>query len=329
MSFPESIDSLNRQTQPVVVILGPTAVGKTEFAIQLAERLDGEIVSADSRLFYIGMDVGTAKPSKEERERIPHHLIDVALPDETWSLGRFQRNANSVIADIHNRGRLPFLVGGTGQYLRAVIQGWTVPEVKPDIRLRKALQAWAGEIGREGIHSRLASIDPRAAEHIDFRNLRRTMRALEVIFNSGHRFSDQRQQRPSPYQILQLGLTRPRQELYQLIDQRIDQMLVAGFVDEVRALLEKGFSPESPAFSAIGYRQVADYVCGNISLDEAVIQIKRVTRLFVRHQANWFKKNDPDILWFQVGESTLDEMEYVIRNWQGQNYGFQQETHIK
>ncbi|MFU8773481.1 MAG: tRNA (adenosine(37)-N6)-dimethylallyltransferase MiaA [Anaerolineales bacterium] len=315
MSLPETAGYPERSARPVVVILGPTAVGKTEIAIQLAERLDGEIVSADSRLFYKGMDIGTAKPTREERARVPHHLVDVASPNETWSLGLFQRSASQVIAGIHARGRLPFLVGGTGQYLRAVIDGWVVPEVKPDYRLRKVLQEWADEIGGEGLHARLSYIDPDAAALVDYRNLRRTVRALEVIFKTGNRYSNQRQQRPPPYRVLQLGLNRPRDELYQRIDQRIDDMLEAGFVDEVRSLLEKGYSSKSAAFSAIGYREIAASINGDISLDEAVAQMRRVTRMFVRHQANWFKKNDPKIIWFQVCKGTIEEMEYVIRSW--------------
>src|SRR3990172_3927757 len=166
---------------PLVVIVGPTAVGKTEIAVQLAERLDGEIVSADSRLFYRGMDIGTAKPSAEERARVPHHLIDVADPAEIWSLAVFHAQATKIIADIHRRGKLPFLVGGTGQYARAVTKGWTPPEVKPDERLRDELERMKDERGTEWLHDRLHHLDPLAAEKIDARNVRRTIRALEVI----------------------------------------------------------------------------------------------------------------------------------------------------
>ena len=315
MSLPESGDFSDQKDRPLVVILGPTAVGKTEIAIHLAERLNGEIVSADSRLFYKGMDIGTAKPSKEERARIPHHLIDVALPDEIWSLGLFRRKASQVIASIHARGRLPFLVGGTGQYLRAVIEGWVIPEVKPDHPLRKVLEKWTQEIGRAGLHARLACLDPVAADQIDYRNLRRTVRALEVILKTGKRYSDQRQHSPSPFRVLQLGLSRPREELYHLIDKRFENMLQAGFIDEVSFLMKKGYSIKSPAFSAIGYREIAGVLNGEISIEEAVVQIKQVTRQFVRHQANWFKENDPGIVWFRAGEGAIDEMESVIRGW--------------
>jgi tRNA dimethylallyltransferase len=302
---------------PVVIILGPTAVGKTEISLQLAERLDGEIVSADSRLLYRGMDIGTAKPRTEELERVPHHLIDVAEPNEVWSLAVFQKEARRAAHSIHKRGRLPILVGGTGQYLRAVTEGWQPPTVSPSEQLRAALENWAGEIGTEALHRRLAALDPKAASSIDHRNLRRTMRALEVIFLSGKRFSEQRRRGESPYRTLQLGLTRLRSELYPRIDQRIEAMLEAGLVDEVKRLLERGFSPDLPPLSAIGYKEIIAHLQGDISLDEALRLIKRNTRIYVRRQANWFKVNDPDITWFEAGPGTVDELEKVIRDWLG------------
>lgn len=300
---------------PVVIILGPTAVGKTEVSLQLAERFDGEIVSADSRLLYRGMDIGTAKPAQEERGRVPHHLIDVAEPDQVWSLAVFQRAARRAVHDIHNRGRLPFLVGGTGQYLRAVTEGWQPPTVSPHRGMRAALEKWADRIGTEALHQRLAVLDPTAASNIDHRNLRRTIRALEVILLSGRRFSEQRRRAESPYRTLQLGLTRPREELYARVDQRIEAMLEAGLVAEVRDLLERGLSPNLPTLSAIGYKEIISYLQGEISLEDALILIKRNTRIYVRRQANWFKENDPDILWFQVGPGTVEEMEKTIRGW--------------
>ncbi len=303
---------------PLVVIVGPTAVGKTEIAIQVAERLGGEIVSADSRLFYRGMDIGTAKPTLVERSRVPHHLIDVAEPDETWSLALFQQKARQAIADIHARGKLPLLVGGTGQYIRAVVQGWEVPRVEPNPRLRAALEDWAMEISGEGLHRRLASLDPQAAAGIDASNLRRTVRALEVILSSGRRFSEQRQSGPSPYRYLLLGLTRPRPELYERVDARIQMMIANGLVEEVKGLLERGYPDDMPTISAIGYREIVAYLQGRISLEEAVRQMQRATRIFVRRQANWFKPDDPEIHWFQVGDDTLERMVGAIREFMGE-----------
>lgn len=299
----------------LIVIVGPTAVGKTETAIQLAEQFEGEIVSADSRLFYRGMDIGTAKPTRAERERVPHHLIDVAEPNEVWSLGVFKSAAKQVIAEIHARGKLPFLVGGTGQYITALIEDWSVPAQQPDVRLRRVLERWAREIGHESIHRKLAILDFQAASAIDPRNLRRTIRALEVILKTGQRFSEQRQKGESPYAVLTIGLKRPRQELYQRIDQRLDQMLAAGLVDEVRQLLEQGLPPHSPVFSTIGYREIVAYLDGKASMNEAIALIKKNSRQFVRRQANWFKENDPKIHWFEMNEKTTREISKLIRGW--------------
>jgi tRNA dimethylallyltransferase len=300
---------------PLVVILGPTAVGKTETAIQVAESLDGEIVSADSRLLYRSMDIGTAKPTLEELARVPHHLIDVTGPNEVWSLAVYQRRAYRAISEIHARGRLPFLVGGTGQYIRAVVEGWTIPAVKSDPRLREVLEDWAEEIGPHGLHERLAILDPQAAANIDFRNLRRTVRALEVILRTGRRFSAQRRRQPRPFCTLQIGLIRPRAELYARVDARIRAMLVEGLIGEVTHLLEQGYSSDLPTLSAIGYREIVGYLEGEISLDEAVALIKRHTRQFVRRQANWFKPEDPDIHWIQAGPQAAPIVEGKVREW--------------
>jgi tRNA dimethylallyltransferase len=293
---------------PLILIVGPTAVGKTEIAIQLAERLNGEIVSADSRLFYRGMDIGTAKPTREERARVPHHLIDVANPDETWSLAQFQQEARRVIAEIQARGKLPFLVGGTGQYVRAVTEAWSPPEVKGDERLRKELEKLAEAKGIYWLHAKLNSLDPEAAEKMDARNVRRTIRALEVILTTGRKFSEQRGQAESPYRLITIGLTRPRQELYARVDARIESMFAAGFVDEVRGLLERGYSPNLPSMTGIGYRECVGIVKSQLTEEQAKVQIRRATRVFVRRQANWFKSTDESIRWFIVQENTVGEI---------------------
>jgi tRNA dimethylallyltransferase len=307
MPFPDLPD-------PLLVILGPTAVGKTQVALDLAERLGGEIVSADSRLFYRSMDIGTAKPTQAERERVPHHLIDVANPDEVWSLPVFQQAARQAIHEIHLRRRLPLLVGGTGQYIRAVTEGWLPPVQQPDPQLRAILEKWASEIGPFELHNRLAVIDPVAASNIQPQNVRRTVRALEVIFCTGEKFSIQRQRQVSPYSLLLVGLTRPRPELYARIDARIDAMLAAGFQDEVNGLISRGYSPDLPSLSAIGYREMIAYLSGKMTLEVAIVEMKRLTRQFVRRQANWFKPTDLDIHWFTVGPTTVDEVETLIRS---------------
>ncbi len=292
---------------PLLLLVGPTAVGKTELSIRLAERLNGEIISADSRLFYRGMDIGTAKPTPAEQARAPHHLIDVADPDETWSLAMFQQTAQGIIADIHARGKLPLLVGGTGQYVRAVTQGWTPPEVVPDERLRLVFEKLADERGKEWLYEKLKSLDPEAAAVIDLRNVRRTIRALEVIFTTGRKFSEQRGQSESPYDLLTIGLKRPREELYARVDERIEAMFAAGLLDEVRALLARGYSPELPSMSGIGYRECCQVLGGQMSGVQAQVQMKRITRIFVRRQGNWFKESDPNIHWFEAGDADVLE----------------------
>ena len=297
---------------PLILIVGPTAVGKTELAIQLAERLNGEIVSADSRLFYRGMDIGTAKPSREEQARVPHHLIDIANPDEILSLAVFQQKAHEIIADIHSRNKLPFLVGGTGQYVRAVTEGWTPPEVVPDEALRSELEKQKDQNGIYWLHEKLRELDPTAAEKIDARNFRRTIRALEVIMTTGKKFSEQRGQIDSPYHLITIGLIRPRVELYARVDARIDSMFVNGFLDEVKKLLASGYSPTLPTMSAIGYRECIQVLEGKLTLEEAKQAIRRMTRIFVRRQANWFKESDPNIYWYSVKGGVVAEIEKNI-----------------
>jgi len=304
----QSVGSVNA----LIVVLGPTAVGKTEISLELATRFGGEIVSADSRLFYRGMDIGTAKPSPEELRRVAHHLIDVADPDQVWSLAKFQRTAYAAIEAIQQRGRLPFLVGGTGQYVRAVIEGWEVPEVKPDLRLREALQNWGERVGADGLHERLRTIDPQAAARMDPSNVRRSVRALEVIYHTGRRFSEQQRKAGAPYRTLLLGLTRPRPELYARIDARVEKMVEDGLVEEVRGLLALGYTEDLPPLSAIGYRQVIAHLRGEITLEEGMQSIKRATRQYVRRQANWFKSDDPGIQWFQAGDRPVEEMSQRI-----------------
>ena len=304
----------------LLVIVGPTAVGKTELSLHLAGALEGEIVSADSRLFYRGMDVGTAKPTPEERARVPHHLIDIAEPDETVGLAEFQERAYSAIADIHARGKLPLLVGGTGQYVRAVVEGWRIPRVPPDPALRAELEAQAEREGARQLHARLAQLDPNAAKRIDHRNVRRVIRALEVCLITGQPISEQQRKQPPPYRILQIGLTMERASLYARADQRVEAMMAAGLADEVRRLTEAGYGWNLPAMSGLGYVQFKPCFEGQATLEEVVVEIKRATRRFIRHQYNWFRLNDPTIRWFDVTETEEEEekekeIEELVREW--------------
>jgi tRNA dimethylallyltransferase len=245
--------------------------------------------------------------------RVPHHLIDIANPDEILSLAIFQQKAREAIADIDTRNRIPFLVGGTGQYIRAVTEGWSPPEVEPDKHLRSELEKQKDENDIYWLHERLRALDPAAAEKIDPRNYRRTIRALEVILRTGRKFSEQRGQTGSPYHLITVGLTRPRAELYERVDQRIDLMFANGFLNEVESLLAGGYSPSLPTLSAIGYRECIRVIRGELTEEQAKAEIRRATRIFVRRQANWFKESDPNIKWFRVEQGIEQKIESYIR----------------
>jgi tRNA dimethylallyltransferase len=283
-------------------IIGPTAVGKTALSLRLAQELDGEIISADSRQIYRGLDIGTDKPTFEQLALVPHHLVDVVDPGDVLTLADFQERAYATIKAIHERNRLPLVVGGTGQWVWAVVEGWGIPRVPPDPTLRAELEAEASAIGLEAFHAQLAAVDPRAAQKLDPRNVRRVIRALEVYRKTGIPISQHQQKSPPPYHILLIGLTRPRQRLYERIDRRIDRMMERGLLAEVEELVKMGYGWNLPAMSGLGYRQIGQYLQGEVNLDEAVALIKKETRRFVRQQYNWFRLDDPRIHWFEMGE---------------------------
>jgi tRNA dimethylallyltransferase len=283
-------------SKPLLVLVGPTAVGKTALSLVLARRFDGEVVSADSRLFYRGLDIGTAKPTADEQAVVPHHLIDVCRPDETLTLGEYQRRAYAAIDAIQRRGRLPLLVGGTGQYVKAVVEGWGIPEVPPQPQLRRRLES----LGTAELARWLQQLDPEAAARIDPRNMRRMIRALEVTLVMGRRMSELQRKKPPPYDRLTLGLTCERDPLYQRIDERVDQMMAAGLLEEVQALRAAGYSRRLPAMSGLGYRQLWAHLEGEMSLPAAVDRVKFETHRFVRQQYTWFRLDDPAIHWFDA-----------------------------
>jgi tRNA dimethylallyltransferase len=297
----------------VVFLVGPTGAGKSAAAVELAEAFDGEIVSADSRLIYRGLDIGTDKPPRELRARIPHHLIDVTDPDRPWSLAEFKAAALECIRGISSRGRLPLVVGGTGQYVKALLEGWEIPPAPPAGGLRAQLEERAAREGGAGLYAELEQADPAAAERIDPRNVRRVIRALEVVRSTGKPFSAQRRRGAAGFRALVVGLILPRPELYARVDARIDAMLSAGWVDEVRGLLAKGYSPALPAFSALGYGQIVRHLRGELTLAECVVEIRRATRRLIRHQANWFRPDDPEIHWVAGGEGAVRRAHAVIR----------------
>ena len=287
---------------PLLVIVGPTAVGKTALSLQLAQQFQGEIISADSRLFYRGMDIGTAKPTPAERTAVPHHLIDICAPDETITLGTYQALAYAAIDEIQARSKLPILVGGTGQYVMAVVEGWGIPRVPPRPALRAALR----RLGQAELARWLRQLDPVAAARIDARNVRRVVRALEVTLVAGVPMTALQEKRPPPYRIEMIGLHREREALYERIDARVDKMMAAGLLAEVERLQAAGYGRRLPAMSGLGYRQLHDYLAGERSLAEAVARIKFETHRFVRQQATWFRQDDPRIAWFAMDEAGVE-----------------------
>ncbi|HEV2072418.1 MAG TPA: tRNA (adenosine(37)-N6)-dimethylallyltransferase MiaA [Thermomicrobiales bacterium] len=275
---------------PLIVIVGPTAVGKTRLSLMLAEQFNGEIVNADSRSFYRGMDIGTAKVSLEERERVPHHLIDILDPNDSVSLALFQDMAYASVRDITVRGKTSFLVGGTPQYVNAVVEGWNIPRVEPDSDFRLLLEREAAEHGFENLLERLRVVDPESAIRTGS-NVRRIIRALEVYEKTGRPMSEQQSKGPAPFRALELGLWRPREDLHRRIDERVHSQIAEGLFDEIRSLLSQGVSPESAAFTSIGYRQGMPYIRGEATADEVAERIRLDTRRLVRHQETWWRKN--------------------------------------
>jgi len=287
-------------TRKLVAIVGPTATGKTTLAVAIARTLDGEIVGADSRQVYRHMDIGTAKPTPEERSLAHHHLIDVVEPDQEFSLAQYLELAVAVLEDVWSRGKQPLLVGGSGQYVWALLEGWRVPRLPPQQELRRELEERAAREGAGALHGELVQVDPKAAARIDPRNVRRVIRALEVYRATGRPISYWQEKGPPPWQTLILGLTCPRQELYRRIDARVDAMMEAGLVDEVRALLARGYSPSLASLSGIGYKQVCQHLAGELDLATAVARIKTATHRLARQQYTWFRLDDGRIRWIDV-----------------------------
>jgi tRNA dimethylallyltransferase len=300
---------------PLVVILGPTASGKTGLAIQAARALNGEIVNADSRQIYRHMDIGTAKPAPAERAVVPHHLLDLVAPDETFTVAQYQRAAYHAIDAIHARGRLPLLVGGTGQYITAVVEGWNVPEVPPNPDRRTELEDFAAEHGARALHDRLRAADPTAADRIDYRNVRRVIRALEVYLETGTPITALQRKSPPRYRVLPIGLTMPRESLYERIDTRLDRMVKDGLLGEVRALLDAGYTWACPAMSGLGYVQWRPYLEGDATADDVTAAIRRETRAFARRQYTWFNGHDAGIRWLDVTQVTPEAVIGQIQDW--------------
>ncbi|HVG09716.1 MAG TPA: tRNA (adenosine(37)-N6)-dimethylallyltransferase MiaA [Thermoanaerobaculia bacterium] len=310
---------------PLIAILGATATGKSELAMALAEELRGEIVNADALQVYRGFDVGTAKPSLEERARVPHHLIDILDPHERWSAGEFARRAREAAAGIEERGRVPIVVGGSGLYLRALFEGISpIPPGDPEVRseLRKRVE----EEGLPALAAELARVDPETAARLGSGDTQRILRALEVARVSGRPLSSWIKEQPFGTQrinAVRVGLTLPRTVLYDRIAGRVARMVERGWVEEVAQLLARGLDPGLPAFQAIGYRQLVRHLEGEWSLEQAIGETVKATRRFAKRQETWFRR-EPDVTWFSAQDFNRRIfliLEHVKRSGPGRAYG--------
>jgi tRNA dimethylallyltransferase len=295
----------------LVAIVGPTAIGKSSLALELSQTLSGEIINADSRQVYRYMDIGTAKPTRAEREQVPHHLVDVVFPDQQFNLALYQKKALEAIQQITKRGKLPFLVGGSGLYVWALLEGWSIPPVPPNPIMRRELEERSQVEGAEALYEELKELNPVAAERIDPKNARRIIRALEVS-NQGGAFSALPEKKHSVDSLV-IGLTTDRNNLYGKIDSRVDRMMQRGLLAEVEELVTKGYGFELPSMSGLGYKQLGMFLQGIIELPEAVQKIKYGTHRFARHQYNWFRLQDHRIHWFDAGEKTNQRIQELIQ----------------
>lgn len=300
----------------MIVLTGPTGVGKTAAGIRLAQAFGGEIVNADSRYLYRGFDIGVAKPTPAERATVPHHLIDILPPDGDMSLARYQELATTTIRDIQRRGRLPLLVGGTVLYVNAVVEGWSIPRVAPDEGFRAAAEAEVARDGGAALRARLAEVDPVVAERSGM-NMRRVIRALEIHRATGEPMSVIEGRGAPPFRALEIALTMPRGALHERVDARIRTLIAQGLVDEVRGLLARGVPERAPAMSSIGYRQLLPYLRGEESLDAAIERITVDTHRYVRHQETWLRRNPRLVRIDVTGDGWETELESLVRRFLG------------
>ncbi len=284
----------------LLAIVGPTGIGKSQLALHLAQTFDGEIVSADSRQVYRHMDIGTAKPTRQELSLVPYHLINIINPGEGFSLAQYQRLTYKAIDGIQQRNKLALLIGGSGLYVWSVLEGWGIPQVPPDPEFRQNLEKKAAEVGKDELYQELMKVDPMAAQRIDWRNVRRVIRAFEVHKGTETPFSQLQHKEAPPFNTLIIGLTADRAELYRRIDLRVDKMIKQGLIEEVKKLVKMGYDFNLPAMSGIGYKQIGMFLKGELTLAAAIQQIKFDTHRFVRHQYTWFQLKDDRILWFDI-----------------------------
>ena len=307
--------------RPLIILTGPTAVGKTKTSIGLAKALNGEIISADSMQVYKYMDIGSAKIRPEEMQGVKHYLVDELEPDEEFHVVRFQQMAKKAIEEIYEKGKIPIVVGGTGFYIQALLYDIDFTESNEDTEYRHELEQLAKDKGAEYLHDMLREADPVSADTIHANNVKRVIRALEFYHQTGAKISEHNEQergKESPYEFCYFVLNDDRAHLYERINLRIDQMLEEGLVDEVRALKDKGYTRDMVSMQGLGYKEIIDYLQGNISLEEAVYVIKRDTRHFAKRQLTWFRR-ERDVRWVNKSDFASEDeiLEYILAQMEG------------
>jgi tRNA dimethylallyltransferase len=298
----------------VLIILGPTAVGKSKLAIELAKRLNGEIISADSMQVYFGMDIGTAKPSREELEEVTHHLINIIPPDKNWSVSDFVSNAKSIIEDMIKKKKLPIVVGGTGLYLNALIEGYAFPMIEANKGVRERLEGEAKAYGSLHLYERLKKVDHDAAEKIHYNDLKRIIRALEVYELTGKPISkmQSKDEESLPYELIIVGLDMDRKKLYEKIEERVEQMLKSGLIAEVQSLIKEGYDNKLTSMQAIGYKEVAEHLHGKYTNDELINMLKQNTRNFAKRQMTWFRRFK-NVNWFDIEKMSIGDIIELVK----------------
>ena len=300
----------------LLVIVGPTAIGKSQFAIDIAQLYSGEIINADSRQIYKLLNIGTSKPNIYDQSIINHHLIDIKYPDENYNLSMFLSDCKNSIEEIENSSKLPILVGGTGQYIWALLENWHPPNIKPDEKLRTNLFKESIEFGKQYLHNKLFNLNPESANKIDPRNTRRVIRAIEVELNKNTidipTYNDQLN--IENFKTLIIGLTVNRKILYEKIDLRVDKMIESGWIEETKSILSKGYDMKLPSLSSLGYSEIISYLNRGGDLSEAINRTKFRTHKFARRQYTWFKKSAKRIKWFDI-QTELNNAKQYINNW--------------
>ena len=310
---------MNKLKKPLIILTGPTAVGKTELSIQLAKAVNGEIISADSMQVYKEMNIGSAKIQPEEMKGVSHYLVDEIEPEEEFNVVRFQTMAKNAMKTIYQKGKIPVIVGGTGFYIQALLYDIDFTDTTEDFDYRRELEQLAQEKGNEFLHEMLRKVDPKAAQEIHENNRKRVIRALEYYRDTGKQISkhnEQQRQNESPYQFAYFVLNRDRRELYRRIDQRVDQMMKQGLLEEVKRLKERGCTSNMVSMKGLGYKELLDYLNGMNSLEEAVRIIKRDTRHFAKRQLTWFKR-EKEVDWIELDGKTeqqvLEEIQMICK----------------